>query len=78
MVIFRAAIGIVYIPIYRYTFEMLCIKVEQSGDVTFVCALYHPHSPITDRAELLDLVENTDLQMHQDYPNPHIILAGDL
>jgi len=45
---------------------------------TFVCALYHPPSPIYDTAELLDLVENTVHRMHQVYPDSHIILAGDL
>jgi len=57
---------------------MLCIKIEQSGDVTdvtFVRALYHAPAPIYDTAELLDLVENIVLRMHQVYPDSHIILA---
>jgi len=57
---------------------MLCIKIEQIGDVTFVCALYYSPSPIYDTAELLDLVEKTVLRMHQDYPDSHVILACDL
>jgi len=59
-------------------FKMLCIKMEQSGDITFLCVLYHLLSPIYDTVELLDLVGNTVLLMHQDYLDLHIILAGDL
>jgi len=40
--------------------------------------LYHPPSPIYDTADLLDIIENTVLRIHQDYPDSHIILAGDL
>ena len=59
-------------------FEMLWIKVEQNSGVTFVCALYHPPSPIYNTANLLVLIESTVLRIHQDYPDSHIILAGDL
>jgi Endonuclease/Exonuclease/phosphatase family len=59
-------------------FDMLWIKVVRSSDVTFVCALYHPPSPIYDATDLLDPVENTVLQIHLEYPDSHIILAGDL
>ena len=58
---------------------MLWIKVVQNSDVTFVCALFHrPPSPINDIVDLLDLVEKTVLRIHQDYPDSHIILPGDL
>jgi Endonuclease/Exonuclease/phosphatase family len=59
-------------------FEMLWIKVVRSSDVILVCALYHPPSPIYDTTDLLDLVENTVLQIHLEYPDSHIILTGDL
>jgi Endonuclease/Exonuclease/phosphatase family len=59
-------------------FEMLWIKVVRNSNVTFVCALYHPPSPMYDKTDLLDLVENTVLPIHLKYPDSHIILAGDL
>ena len=58
-------------------YEMLWIKVVQNRDVTFICALYHPPSPICDTADLLDIIGNTVLRIHQEHPDSHIILAGD-
>ena len=58
-------------------FEILWVKVIQSGDITFVGALYHPPSPVYDTTHLLDYIEATVLQMQQDFPDAHLILAGD-
>lgn len=53
------------------------IKIEQNDGITFKCALYYLPSPVYDSADLLVLVENTVLRMHLDYPDWHMILAGD-
>ena len=76
----RQSLGAMLWPIFKTdpNFEMLCIKIEKDGDYTFVCALYHPPSPIYVTAELLDFIENTVLRLQKDYPDSHIILAGDL
>ena len=50
----------------------------QNSDVTFKRSLYHPPSPIYDTADLLDIIGDTVLRIHQKYPDSHIILAGDL
>ena len=42
-----------------------------------MCALYPP-SPIYDTTDLLDIIGNTVLRIHQEHPDSHIILAGDL
>jgi len=58
-------------------FEMLWVKVSSSGDVTFVGALYHPPQPLYRTSELVDIIEATTAKIHRDYPDCHIILAGD-
>jgi hypothetical protein len=51
--------------------------VVQSGDVRFIGALYRPPNPIYEMTYLLDYIEATVLQMQQDFPDAHLILAGD-
>jgi hypothetical protein len=58
-------------------FKMLWVKVVQSSDVTFVGAPYHPPSQIYETTHL-DYIEATVLQMQQDSPNAHLIMADDL
>src|SRR5664279_3828634 len=57
---------------------MLWNKVDQNNDVTFVGAIYHPPKPIYKTADLLDHIEEAVLRMQQDFPDSHVILAGDL
>jgi hypothetical protein len=50
--------------------------VAATGD-TFIGALYHPPLPLYKSSDLLDHIEVAVLQIQQDYPESHIILAGD-
>ena len=67
-------------PIFKLDpkYEMLWIKVVQNSDVTFICVLYHPPSSIYDTSDLLDIIGNIVLRIHQEHPDSHIILAGNL
>jgi Endonuclease/Exonuclease/phosphatase family len=58
-------------------FEMLWVKVSRGSDVTFVGALYHPPQPLYRTSELINIIEATTVKIHRDYPDSHIILAGD-
>ena len=45
---------------------------------TFIGAIYHPPAPLYKTSDLLDHIETVVLQIQQDFPKSHIILAGDL
>jgi len=60
-------------------FELLWLKVvRNTDDVTFICGLYHPPSPLYITSQLLDALEAAVLRMQSDHPDAHIIIAGDL
>jgi len=65
------------IPDLNPVFEMLWVKVSRSSDVTFVGALYHPPRPLYRTTDLVDIIEAATVKIHRDYPDSHIILAGD-
>ena len=60
------------------TFELLWVKVGQGREMIFVGALYHPPAPCYSTSDLLAHIESTVLQIHNDFPDSQIILAGDL
>jgi hypothetical protein len=61
-------------PVY----EILWVNVVQNEDITFVGVIYHPPQSIYSTANLLDLMEEAVIRMHRDFPDCHVILAGDL
>lgn len=58
--------------------ELLWVKVVRDSDVTFIGALYHPPAPIYATADLLGVVESTVLSILREFPDAHVVLAGDL
>ena len=66
------------IPGLDSLFEMLWVRVVRNKDETFIGALYHPPAPLYQTSTLLDHIETAILRIQQDFPDSHIILAGDL
>jgi hypothetical protein len=67
----QSSIAVVYKPPVAGNnpdFDILWFKVKQSGDATFIGALYQPPSPIYEMTHLLDYIEATVLRMQQDFP----------
>ncbi len=58
--------------------KLLWVKVVREHDVTFVGALYHPPAPLYVSADLLDVIEYDVLTIVSEFPDAHVILAGDL
>jgi hypothetical protein len=65
-------------PALDPVFELMWVKVVQGSDVTLVGALYHPPSPLYQPTQLLDHIETAVMRIQTDFPDAHIILAGDL
>lgn len=59
-------------------FELLWVKGVQGNDVFFIGALYHPPSPVYQASDLLNQIEHSVFRIQQDFPDAHVILAGDL
>jgi len=59
-------------------FELLWVKVIQGCHVTIIGALYHPPAPKYSTSDLLNYIEAAVIQAHNEFPQVHIILAGDL
>ena len=58
-------------------FELLWVKVGHGTDIAFIGALYHPPVPVYQTSDILDHIESAVLQIQQDFPVSHVILAGD-
>jgi endonuclease/exonuclease/phosphatase family metal-dependent hydrolase len=58
--------------------ELLWVKVARDYDVTFVGALYHPLAPLYASTDLLDVIESAVFSLLDEFPDAHIIPAGDL
>ena len=59
-------------------FELLWVKVNREHDVTLVGALYHPPAPLYASGDLLDVIESAILSIVGEFPDAHVVLAGDL
>jgi Endonuclease/Exonuclease/phosphatase family len=57
-------------------YEMLWVKIEQEKGTLSIGVLYHPPVPIYPTADLLVRLEEVVLLILRDFPDPHIILAG--
>ena len=64
-------------PVADPIFEFLWVKVSHGHNTTFVGALYHPPAPQYQASDILAHIEANVLQIQNDFPESHVILAGD-
>lgn len=65
------------VPALDTKFELLWVKLVHGADTSFIGALYHPPVPVYQTSDILDHIEAAVLQILQDFPLSHVILAGD-
>ena len=59
-------------------YEVLWVKTQIGTSPLFICALYHPPTPIYGTNDLLEYLEATLVNMFKITDSPTIILAGDM
>ena len=64
-------------PVADPIYELLWVKVSRGHNTTLVGALYHPPAAQYQASDILAHIEANVLQIQNDFPVSHIILAGD-